>query len=235
MTAELFLLLFSAASLGFVHTLLGPDHYVPFVAMAKAREWSYRKTFLITLLSGIGHVSSSVIIGVVGLMFGVEMLKLTRLESIRGDIAGWLLLSFGLVYSIWGFRRAIKKRTPDSNVPHSHDDNPANSHSHGIHTHIHPEAKANITPWIIFTIFVFGPCECLIPLIMYSASHYPVWMVTLVSVVFGVVTISVMLSLVMLSLRGMRTLSFRGLERYSHAFAGFVILLCGAGIQFLGL
>ncbi|MBU1984854.1 hypothetical protein KJ815_10640, partial [bacterium] len=79
MTTEFSLLLGTAATLGFVHTLLGPDHYVPFIAMARARRWSQRRTMLITALCGIGHVSSSVIIGLVGLFFGVEVLKLTAL------------------------------------------------------------------------------------------------------------------------------------------------------------
>jgi nickel/cobalt transporter (NicO) family protein len=232
---ELSLLLVTAASLGFVHTLLGPDHYVPFIAMAKARQWSYRKTFIITLLSGIGHVSSSVIIGLIGLMFGVEVLKLTKLESVRGNLAGWLLLGFGLAYTIWGVRRALKKRAPDNNAPHSHDGDPAHTHTHGLHTHIHADEKANITPWIIFTIFVFGPCEPLIPLIMYPAAHSSMWAVVLVALVFSMVTVSTMLTLVFLSLRGIERFSFKILERYSHALAGFVVLLCGVGIQFLGL
>jgi len=235
MNTELSILLVTAASLGLVHTLLGPDHYVPFIAMAKARHWSERKTFVITLLSGIGHVSSSVIIGLVGLMFGVELLKLAKLESLRGNIAGWLLLGFGLAYTIWGVRRALKKHAPDSNAPHSHDDDPAHAHTHGLHSHVHPEEKANITPWIIFTIFVFGPCEPLIPLIMYPAAHSSVWSVILIALTFSFVTIGTMLTLVFLSLRGIERLSLKGLERYSHALAGMVVLLCGVGIQFLGL
>ena len=33
MNIDLGLLLLTAASIGFIHTLLGPDHYLPFVAM----------------------------------------------------------------------------------------------------------------------------------------------------------------------------------------------------------
>ena len=33
----------SAASIGFVHTILGPDHYLPLVAMAKTNGWSANK------------------------------------------------------------------------------------------------------------------------------------------------------------------------------------------------
>ena len=38
LTPEILLLLTSAAGIAFVHTLLGPDHYLPFVSMAVARR-----------------------------------------------------------------------------------------------------------------------------------------------------------------------------------------------------
>lgn len=36
----------TAAPIGFFHTLLGPDHYLPFLVMAKARKWWIIKTRL---------------------------------------------------------------------------------------------------------------------------------------------------------------------------------------------
>ena len=62
MTNELRLLVLTAASLGFVHTVLGPDHYLPFTVLAKARKWSISKTAVITCLCGAGHVLSSVVL-----------------------------------------------------------------------------------------------------------------------------------------------------------------------------
>ncbi len=40
---ELVALLLSAAGIALTHTLMGPDHYLPFVAMAVERRWSWRK------------------------------------------------------------------------------------------------------------------------------------------------------------------------------------------------
>ncbi len=48
----------TAASIGFFHTILGPDHYLPFIVLAKSRQWSSLKTAIITLLCGIGHILS---------------------------------------------------------------------------------------------------------------------------------------------------------------------------------
>ena len=50
MTVDLGLLILTAASIGFVHTLLGPDHYLPFVAMGQPARWSTRRTLWITSL-----------------------------------------------------------------------------------------------------------------------------------------------------------------------------------------
>ena len=63
MDQSILLLMWTAATIGFIHTLAGPDHYLPFVMMARARQWSQRKTLWITLLCGIGHVLSSVVLG----------------------------------------------------------------------------------------------------------------------------------------------------------------------------
>ena len=42
-------LLGTAAVIGLFHTLLGPDHYLPFIAMTKARRWSTARTALVTI------------------------------------------------------------------------------------------------------------------------------------------------------------------------------------------
>ena len=217
-------MLATAAAIGFIHTILGPDHYVPFVAMAKARNWTRRKTLAVTILCGIGHVTSSVIIGAVGLLFGVEILKISKLESVRGDIAGWLLLGFGLAYMIWGMRVAVKKRS-------------SLTHTHGAitHTHLGHEETTNITPWVIFTIFVFGPCEPLIPLLMYPAARSDAFSVFAVCTTFALVTIGTMSAVVITSLRGLSFLPLQNIGRYSHALAGFAVFLCGVAVSFVGL
>ena len=50
MNQQAMFLLFSALSIGLIHTLLGPDHYVPFVVLAKNNKWSIVKTVFITFL-----------------------------------------------------------------------------------------------------------------------------------------------------------------------------------------
>ena len=217
MSTELSLLLGAAATLGFVHTVLGPDHYVPFIAMARARQWSSRRTMWITFLCGVAHVLGSALIGAAGLLFGIKVLKLEIFESARGNIAGWLLLGFGLAYMIWGIRRAARQSAPAL-------------------TKFEEQAKdGNIIPWILFTIFIFGPCEPLIPVLMYPAATANVPILLAVIATFGLFTVGTMMTLVYVAQRGLAALPVRATVRYSHALAGFMIAACGAGIQFLGL
>ena len=211
---ELSVLLISAASIGFLHTLFGPDHYLPFIVMGKARRWSLKKVAVITFLSGIAHVGSSVVLGLLGVAFGVAVSRLEVFESVRGSIAAWMLIGFGFVYFIWGIKKAIK------------------GHSH---SHEHVDENTDITPWVLFTIFVFGPCEPLIPLLMYPAAKHSMSGVFWVAGVFGAVTISTMLSIVLLALFGTSIVKFHRMERYGHAIAGGIVLFSGLAIQFLGL
>ena len=90
----------TAVSLAFMHTLLGPDHYLPFIVLSEAKKWSTKKTMLITMLCGLGHVLSSVLLGFIGIAAGVALSKLVGIEEVRGSIAAWLFIAFGLIYMI---------------------------------------------------------------------------------------------------------------------------------------
>ncbi len=237
MTSELGILLITAVSLGFFHTLFGPDHYLPFITMSKARKWSLFKTAWITMLCGLGHVGSSIILGFIGIAFGLAIAQLEPLESIRGNIAGWALIAFGLVYFIWGMRRAYRNQSHAHWHPHSDGSTHKHAHVHAEeHVHVHDKSDHNrITSWVLFAIFVFGPCEPLIPILMYPAAQGNMYHVVLVSLVFSTVTIVTMLTVVLGSAAGLKLLPTGRFERYTHALAGFSILLCGVAIQFLGL
>jgi len=233
---EIVVLAGTAASLGLVHTLIGPDHYLPFVVLARARNWSHLKTAVVTLLCGLGHVLSSIAMGFVGIALGIAVFRLEAIESSRGEIAAWLLIGFGLAYFVWGVRKAIRGRRHEH--AHPHDEGLDHSHPHKHfqeHAHVHVASYRSLTPWILFTIFVFGPCEPLIPLVMYPAAEHNMVGVAIVASIFGVVTMATMLAVVMASSFGLSKLPLRRLERYSHAFAGLSIFLCGGAIKFLGL
>jgi len=236
MSNELVILAATAASIGAIHTIFGPDHYLPFIVLSKARQWSSIKTFIITFLCGLGHVLSSVVLGFIGIALGIAVFKLEAVEAFRGELAAWFLIAFGFTYFIWGIHRAIRNR-PHEHF-HIHEDGDVHLHPHkhiGGHAHIHSSKSDSLIPWILFIIFIFGPCEPLIPLVMYPAAHGSMLCVAIVSLIFGMTTITTMLAIVLTSAYGLSRLPLHKFERYSQALAGLIIFLCGGAIKFLGL
>jgi nickel/cobalt exporter len=236
MDSSLTLLSLTAVSIAFLHTILGPDHYLPFIVLSQAKSWSVRKTMIITFLCGVGHVLGSVILGIIGIAVGISVNKLVSVESFRGNIAAWLFIAFGLVYMIISIRNLLRKRKHSHNHFHFGGEKHMHEHDHSDHhAHIHEKDKFSTTPWILFLIFVFGPCEPLIPLLMYPASQNNIHGAVVVSVLFSFVTIVTMMSIVFAFKQGLSRINLKPLEKYNHLIAGTIIFVSGLAIQFLGL
>jgi sulfite exporter TauE/SafE len=236
MSDSIALLSVTAISIGFLHTLLGPDHYLPFIVLSKAKNWPMKKTMLITFLCGIGHVGSSIVLGLVGIAVGISVTRLVAVESFRGNIAAWLFIAFGLVYMIISIRNLIKKKKHTHS--HFHIDGEKHHHEHNHHSnhsHIHQDEPVATTPWVLFLIFVFGPCEPLIPILMYPAAKNNINGAIIVSLLFSVVTIATMMSIVLAFNMGLSKINLKHVEKYSHLIAGAMIFFSGIAIQFLGL
>ncbi len=138
MLGEMIILAGTAATIGLVHTVFGPEHYLPFIVLSKARNRATGKTALITFWCGVGHILGSVALGFVGIAIGAAIFSIEAIESFRGEIAAWFLIAFGFTYSVWGIHRALRSRQHvhqhlrENGVVHSH------THSHAIdHTHVH--------------------------------------------------------------------------------------------------
>ncbi len=234
--SEIGILAVTAGSIGFVHTVTGPDHYLPFIVLGRARRWPLARTLGVTAICGVGHVLGSVVLGLIGIGLGLAIGRLEIIEGVRGDLASWLLISFGLAYTAWGLRSAYRDR-PHSHR-HVHADGTVHEHHHSHrrdHSHPHDARNRSLTAWALFVIFVLGPCEPLIPILMYPAADASMGGLVLVVAVFSVATIVTMMAMVLMAERGLRLVKIGGLERYAHAFAGVAILGSGLAIRLLGL
>ncbi len=227
-------LIASAIIIGAIHTIIGPDHYLPFIVMSKARDWSRPKTCKITILCGLGHVGSSILLGVLAIAFGASLLAVMGIDSFRGELAAWALVFFGMTYLMWSLRKEMKSKTHIHEHEHSDGSEHVHEHKHvHEHGHVHKtDSKKKMTPWVLFTIFVLGPCEPLIVLMMYPAIISDMMGLFLVVLAFSVTTIFVMLLMVLGALKGLSFLPLNKIEPHTNSIAGATIALCGVAILF---
>lgn len=211
----------AAISVGSLHTI-APDHWVPFAALARAQGWSRGRTIRITALCGFGHVTVSVVLGVLALVFGLEVLRLVgeRMEA----VAGLLLIAFGVVYAIHGLRQA-------SAHLHGH----FHGHSHGDHHahYDHDHESHRMTPWALFLLFSADPCVAVVP-ILFAAAPLGTARTAVIVTAYELATIATMVLLVVPAAAAARQVGGRWMTRYGDAFAGGVIATVGLIVVALG-
>lgn len=205
----------SAAGVAIVHTALGPDHYLPFAALSLARRWSAARTLLVTAACGLAHVAASLGLAAVAGGFGWTFSELAGLDAARGTLAAWLLLGFGSLYAWRALARGSRERR-----------------------HAHPHAAAMtgaVTGWALFLIFLFGPCEPLVPLLLASASAAGRPATLAVASAFTLATLGAMLAIVFALRQGASRLALPRWRRHGHAAAGASIAFCGFAMLTVGL
>jgi ABC-type nickel/cobalt efflux system permease component RcnA len=107
-------LMIATFTLATTHTV-SPDHWFPFVMVGRANKWKVSWVLLLALLAGIGHVGTSVIIGLVGVF--AEKGASKEIALALEESTPWLLIIFGFGYAVYAF---YKQRVG------------AHGHSHGI-------------------------------------------------------------------------------------------------------
>lgn len=210
MDHDLQLLLSLAVGLGVMHTAVGVDHTLPFVVLARAQRWPLPRTLRFTTLCGVGHVLSSVLLGAVGLAVGAALAHLEFVESLRGDLASGVLSVFGLAYAAWSWGREGRG-------------------------HVHELPRPGVTFWSLFLVFVLGPCEPLIPLLMVPALEQSAWATALVAFTFGAATLGTMVLLVTLAWAGLGLAPLHRLEGRANTLAGLAIAASGLAIRLFGI
>ena len=206
MNSFLMTVVIAAATVGSLHTM-APDHWMPFAAIGRARNWSALRTMRTTILCGFGHVTVSAALGIAALFAGLGIIKAigSHLES----QANWLLMSFGTIYMIWGLW-------------------------HRRRHHHHHHHDRGMTEWSLFLLFSADPCVAVIPMIMAAASFgWPA--VAAVVLTYELATIATMVVLVAGAHASARAMRFTWIEHYGHAAAGALIVSVGAAMAVLGI
>jgi nickel/cobalt transporter (NicO) family protein len=223
------LLLAAAATVGFLHAIL-PDHWVPLAVIARTRRWTMWRTARITLLASGGHVLTSILLGGVIALIGLQFRSV--FEAQQSHIVGATLTVTGLVFMVIGVR---ERKHPH---PHSHEHGQDHAGDNLLpHEHDHSETSdgerhsagrrlANIA-------IPFGaaasPDLTILPIFL-AASAIGFTAVTGVLAAFSVVTIATFLGLTLSATAIGYQVKGEWLERNGNTITGFVLVLIGVAV-----
>ena len=203
----------AAITVGSLHSL-APDHWVPIAAVARARSWSRARTARVAFVCGLGHVTVSVLLGLLALMFGARLFQ--SLGEKMVSVAGLLLIGFGVAYAVWGLRGAFAHRI--------------HGHHHHHYDHVHDASTAST--WSLFLIYCADPCVAVIPILFAAA---PLSLAEQVSIVaaYEIATIGAMVALVVIAHSGAQLFKGQWIERYGDSAAGALIVATGVVVAIL--
>ena len=194
--------------LAMVHALI-PNHWLPLVAVAKAEQWKIREITSITFVSALAHVLGTVILGLVLGIIGKE-LQQTYGNAIN-VASSIILIVFGLIYYT-------------VNLPHHHH----SSQKDVI------QYKRSKKKWIMIFIFMMFLSPCLeVESLFLSAGAYGMGLVTLLSIIYAIVSITGIMLLVSLGYKGVNLLSAHFIEHNEKKISGIVLILVGIVSFFL--
>jgi hypothetical protein len=203
----------AAITIGALHSL-APDHWVPIAAVARARSWSRSRAARVAFFCGLGHVTVSMLLGLLALMFGAQLFQ--SLGERMVSVAGLLLIGFGVAYAVWGLRGAFAPRL--------------HGHHHHHYDHVHDPSR--VSAWSLFVIYCADPCIALIPILFAAAPLSSAETIAII-VAYEVAAVGAMVVLVALAHSGARLLKSSWIERYGDSAAGALIAATGVMVAIL--
>ena len=200
-------LITAALILSILHGVI-PNHWLPVLAISKKEKWDLSETTRVTILAGLAHAASTVLIGVLLALIGAKLAVVV--ESFTAFIAPGLLVALGIFYIY------------------------QHSRHHHFHMHGHPEQVSNKNKIILSlaSAMFFSPCfEIEAYFLVAGAQGW--WLVALLAALYTVVTISGMVIWVRLAHSGLMKMNWHSLEHNAGIITGVTLMLSGLLTFFL--
>jgi len=233
-----FILVLSTLSTAVFHTLI-PDHWLPFVFIGRARNWSMKRTITISGFSAFLHVFLSLMLGLVGVAVGLGT-SLAAGEALE-KVSGILLILFGAFYAYWSYRKGGHFHIGGERVHHHHDGKA------GAHAHDASECGGSWdmdrdiiagdlgkSDWYLAFIIGLNPCVIIFPILFACASH-GFLVVTAVSILYAVSTFLMMIALTVFGLAWAKAIRMKFFAKYGEILSGLLIACMGILFLFLEL
>lgn len=208
-------ILLGSLALSIIHALI-PNHWMPLIAIGKTENWSRGETLRATVITGVAHTFSIILIGIVVGLFGYK-LAATYVEAAK-VIAPLVLLVLGIIYLLAELDSSGKQ-----------------------HNHHHVETANLATKRSQFQILaVLGTGMFFSPCIEIEAYYFSAgtigWVgIFVVSIVYLVVTVLGMVLLVDLGMKGVNALEekLHFFEHHEQGLTGAMLIVLAVVAYFI--
>jgi putative Mn2+ efflux pump MntP len=198
--SEHLLLVGTVVAVGVLHTIV-PDHWAPIVILARQGQWSMRRTMRVAAFAGIGHVVTTLLIGLVLWVAGAAIA--TRYAHAVNIISAFALIGFGAWIAYTGWREA-----------------------QGIDHHHHDEERHVGRGTALMLVLGSSPMIEGLPAFL-AASTKGAVLLGVMAVAFAISTIATYAIMCALGVRGLQSASLGPLERYGEMLSGVVVAAVG--------
>ncbi len=202
----MFALVFGSLLLSLLHAII-PNHWLPILAIGRKENWSLREILNVTVIAGLSHVASTLLIGWALAFFGWEISQ--QLGSVTPFIAPVVLIVIGIVFI---YRHHKHK--------HFHVDGPQ-----------HQNSKTKMIFTLSLAMF-FSPC-LEIEAYFLAAGTQSIWWTIVLSCIYFTVTLVGMIAWVSLAYHGLNKLNWHALEHKAGIITGATLIATGIVTFFL--
>jgi len=228
------LLVLSSCAYAVIHALI-PDHWLPFVLLARSQAWSARRLAGLAALAGLLHAGVSTLVALAAIVLGRGGAR--NLAERSGQslefLSGALLMLFGLGYGIIAhFREARAHRNGSSRAPHA----AKKPHAHG-HL-LQGWLGGSLSGAALVAVVGISPCALLIPVLFTASTEGPGTAMGAVTgfttcTVVTMVLVTLIASRLVRATRGARRVDLPLVTRYGDLTSGLLIAVIGVCVMLL--
>lgn len=217
-------------AVAFLHAMI-PTHWLPFVLVARARQWTAARTLAVATAAGLGHVLLTSLIGLAIAWFGFQLTEAYS-EATRW-LAGGILISLGAFYAWrqWRGQGICHHPTPGSEHSPSEACGTERDHSHWEEELAGSRlVQTGTGDWAaiagLFTMLTLSPCEAFLPVYL-SGVQFGWRGFVVLSLILAVATLVGMTLFTWLTLIGFDRLRIKRLERHEAGMLAALFVVLG--------
>jgi len=193
--------------LSLIHALI-PHHWIPIIAISKTEKWTTKEAIYATLITGLSHMISTIVIGIIVGFVGIKLAE--SYSAITSIVAPTILLVIGIIYLILDFR---------------------SGHHHHHHSDLedvvlkHKKSRTAILTSLSLAMFLTPCIE--IEAYYFQAASLGWAGIFIVSAVYLIMTLIFMSALVYFGIKGVNKLNLTYLEHHAKRITGIVLIILG--------